>query len=272
MAQNLNVREYDSMEKLVIIAVSSCYINRYNGLQLSGTSATHYYFNPSIPETKLIRQQYPQIPNRGPVLQIIDHRYEDMEQEKLRNQFPLVVLRDIDPQDYQLLSILSVHKGADTIKSAQHVDKNSNKSNPFQSARTMDHKQLILTVIVNDGSATTTITCFSDQANTLTRDVNEVVAELADKDPFTLPPSLRELEGITHIFQFYFDTMATSRRPDFILDKVFERPVLALPPSGLIQAPESYVAPEEHHNSPEPEATLTTHQDPAEYHGQGFEQ
>ncbi|GJR06562.1 DNA helicase [Tanacetum coccineum] len=235
------------------------------GLQLSGTSATHYYFNPSIPETKLFRQQ-------GPVLQIIDHRYEDIEQEKLRNRFPLAVLCDIDPQDYQkLLSILSVHKGADTIKSAQHVDKNSNKSNPFQSARTMDQKQLKLTVIVNDGSATTTITCFSDQANTLTRDVNEVVAELADKDPFTLPPSLRELEGTTHIFQFYFDTMATSRRPDFILDKVFERPVLALPPSGLIQAPEPYVAPEEHHNSPEPEATLTTHQDPAEYHGQGFE-
>ncbi|GJW79427.1 DNA helicase [Tanacetum coccineum] len=234
--------------------------------QLSGTSATHYYFNPSIPETQLIRQQ-------GPVLKIIDQRYEDTEQEKLRNRFPLVVLRDIDPQDYQkLLSILSVHKGADTIKSAQHVDKNSNKSNPFQSARTMDQKQLKLTVIVNDGSATTTITCFSDQANTLTRDVNEVVAELADKDPFTLPPSLRELEGTTHIFQFYFDTMATSRRLDFILDKVFERPVLALPPSGLIQAPEPYVTPEEHHNSPEPEATLTTHQDPAEYHRQGFEQ
>nr|GFB17222.1 hypothetical protein [Tanacetum cinerariifolium] len=101
----------------------------------------------------------------------------------------------------------------------------------------------------------------SDQANTLTRYVNEVVAELADKYPFTLPPSLRELEGTTHIFQFLFDTMATSKRPDFILDKVFKRPVLTLPPPSPIQAPEPYVAPEGHHTSPEPEAAFTTHQD-----------
>nr|GEU54576.1 hypothetical protein [Tanacetum cinerariifolium] len=129
MALNFNVREYDSMGKLVIIAVSSCYINRYNGL----------------------------------------------------------------PQ--KLLSILSAHKSVGIMKSAPHVDKNSKKSNPFQNARTMDHKQPKLTVNVNDGSATTSITCFSDQANTLTRDVNKVLAKLTDKNPFTLPPSLKELEG-----------------------------------------------------------------------------
>ncbi|GKB22749.1 hypothetical protein Tco_0862150, partial [Tanacetum coccineum] len=106
----------------------------------------------------------------------------------------------------KLLSILSAHKGAGAIKSARHMDKNSKKSNPFQSARTTEHRRLKLTVNVNNGSATT--------------------------------------------------TMPTSRRPDFVLDKVFER----------IQAPEG------HHTSPEPEAAVTTHQDPAEYHGQGFEQ
>nr|GEU60408.1 hypothetical protein [Tanacetum cinerariifolium] len=181
-----------------------------------------------------------------------------MEQKQLRNRFPLAVLRDIDPLDYQkLLSILSAHKSVGIMKSARHVVKNSKKSNPFQNARTMDHKQLKLTVNVNDGSATTYITCFSDQANMLTRYVNEVLAELADKNPFTLPPSLRELEGTTHIFQFHFDTMVTSRRPDFILDKVFEHPVLALSPPAPIQAPEPYVIPEGHHTSPEADATLT---------------
>ncbi|GKD65393.1 DNA helicase [Tanacetum coccineum] len=54
--------------------------------------------------------------------------------------------------------------------------------------------------IVNDGSATMSIPCFSDQANTLTRDCKEVLEEIADKDPYTLPPSLKELEGITHTF------------------------------------------------------------------------
>nr|GEZ01783.1 nucleic acid-binding, OB-fold protein [Tanacetum cinerariifolium] len=136
------------------------------------------------------------------------------------------------------------------MKSARYVDKNSKKGNPFQNERTMDHKQLKLT-------ATTSITCFSDQANTLTRDLNEVLAELTNKNPFTLPPSLRELEGTTHIIQFHFNTMVTSRRPDFILDKVFDHPVLALPPPAPIQVPEPYVIHEGHHTSPKAEATLT---------------
>nr|GEW70476.1 zinc finger, CCHC-type [Tanacetum cinerariifolium] len=85
-------------------------------------------------------------------------------------------------------------------------------------------------VVVNDGKTTTPITCFSDQPNTLTRDVNEVLAELAYKDPYTLPPFLKQPEGVTHTFQFYFDTMVTARRPDLVLDKVFPNPTLALPP------------------------------------------
>nr|GEU68604.1 hypothetical protein [Tanacetum cinerariifolium] len=64
--------------------------------------------------------------------------------------------------------------------------------------------------IVNDGSATTTITCFSNQANTLTR------------------------------------------RPDFILDKVFDDPILALPPPNPIETAKPSATPEYHKSSPEP--------------------
>nr|GEV42001.1 DNA helicase [Tanacetum cinerariifolium] len=181
-------------------------------------------------------QLYPQLPNRGPVLQIIDHRYEDMEQEKLRNRFPLAILRDIDPLDYQRVRF--------TTEATIYTISSQKRCYCFK-------------VNVNDGSTTTSITCFSDQANTLTRDVNEVLAELADKNPFTLPPSLRELEGTTHIFQFHFDMMVTSRRPDFILDKVFDHTVLALPSPAPTQAPEPYVIPESHYTSPEAETTLT---------------
>nr|GEZ27334.1 hypothetical protein [Tanacetum cinerariifolium] len=64
MALNFNVSKYDSMEKLVIIAVSSCYINRYNGLQLSVTSSTHYYFNPkaTLTNTSLGNPDVPEPP------------------------------------------------------------------------------------------------------------------------------------------------------------------------------------------------------------------
>ncbi|GJV95745.1 hypothetical protein Tco_1547322 [Tanacetum coccineum] len=92
--------------------------------------------------------------------------------------------------------------------------------------------------IVNDGSTTTFITCFSDQANTLTRDCNEVLAETINKDPYTLPPSLEELEGTTHTFQFHFDTGSTAKRPDFILETVFKNPTLALPAPVPTETPE----------------------------------
>nr|GEY86284.1 nucleic acid-binding, OB-fold protein [Tanacetum cinerariifolium] len=109
--------------------------------------------------------------------------------------------------------------------------------------------------MVNDDSATTPITCFSDQAHTLTRNVNKVVAELQDKNPFALPLCLQQLQGTTHIFQFHFDTMTNSRRPDFILDKVFPRPTLALPQPEPIEAPEPDTA-SIHQETPQQSSTL----------------
>ncbi|GKC51828.1 reverse transcriptase domain-containing protein [Tanacetum coccineum] len=57
MALTFDIREYESMEKPVVIAISSYWVRHFNGLQLSGTSATHYYLNPNMPETYHIKQQ-----------------------------------------------------------------------------------------------------------------------------------------------------------------------------------------------------------------------
>ncbi|GKA68952.1 hypothetical protein Tco_0775016, partial [Tanacetum coccineum] len=72
--------------------------------------------------------------------------------------------------------------------------------------------------VVSDGSATISMTCCSDQANSLTRDCNELLAEITDKDPYRLPSSLKDLEGTTHTFRFHFDTRSTSNGPDFVLE------------------------------------------------------
>ncbi|GJX44747.1 ribonuclease H-like domain-containing protein [Tanacetum coccineum] len=69
----------------------------------------------------------------------------------------------------------------------------------------------------------------------MTRNVNEVVAKLSDKNPYILPPNLQQLEGTTHIFQFHFDSM--TRRPDFVLDRVFPTTILSLPPPELVEVP-----------------------------------
>ncbi|GKD19939.1 DNA helicase, partial [Tanacetum coccineum] len=96
--------------------------------------------------------------------------------------------------------------------------------------------------IINDGTATMSMTCFSDQANALIRDCNDILAELPNKNPYELPSALTNLEGTTHVFQFHFDSGSTSRRRDLVLDKVLETAVLPLPaPPPQVVPPEAIV-------------------------------
>ncbi|GKB15919.1 DNA helicase [Tanacetum coccineum] len=204
MALEFNVKEYEKMEKPVVIAVSSYWVRHFNGLQISGTSATHYYLNPNILETNHIKEQYQQLSNTVPVLNINNQRHEDLEQEKFQNRFPLATLLEVNPQNYQ---------GIQT-----------------QYARIMDLNQL---QHIGDGSGTISLTCFSNEANSLVKDCTELLNELPDKNPYQLPLALKELEGTTHTFQFHFDINSTLKRKVFILDTVFTNivPPLLTPPA-----------------------------------------
>ncbi|GKD28580.1 hypothetical protein Tco_1239358 [Tanacetum coccineum] len=103
MVKDFDVKKYESMEKLVIIAVNSCRVtNKYGGLQLTATPTTYYYLNPNVPEASQITD----IP----------------------------------------------------------------------------------------------------EAFTVVADCNELLNGLKNKDPLQLPPSIKALEGITHTFQFRFNS------------------------------------------------------------------
>ncbi|GKD98510.1 nucleic acid-binding, OB-fold protein [Tanacetum coccineum] len=199
MALSFNVREYEEMEKPVIIAVSSCLVKQFNGLQLSGTSATHYYLNPNIPETYHIKQQYQQLATTVPVLNIDYQRYQNLEAEK--------------------------------------------KSEPISISYPSCSQP---TKLLGDGSGTISLACLSNQPNCLVKDINELLAETPDINPYHLPAALKELEGTTHIFQFHFDVNSTSNRKVFVLDTVFKETVLPLPapPIALEPLPEQMVFPE----------------------------
>ncbi|GJT35770.1 nucleic acid-binding, OB-fold protein [Tanacetum coccineum] len=104
----------------------------------------------------------------------------------------------------------------------------------------MDTYNYCFKEIIGDRSATISVTCFSNQASTLTRDYNELLAELLEKDPYRLPSTLKDLEGTTHTFQFHFDSESTSKRLDFVLDRVFKPTMLSLTaPSAQNIAPAS---------------------------------
>ncbi|GJX68714.1 putative reverse transcriptase domain-containing protein [Tanacetum coccineum] len=86
-----------------IKSIEGLSISKILGLQLSGTSATHYYLNPNIHETYHIKERYQQATNTTPILNINNQRYEDLEQEKNRNRFLLATLLKVDPQNYQIM-------------------------------------------------------------------------------------------------------------------------------------------------------------------------
>nr|GEU44823.1 DNA helicase [Tanacetum cinerariifolium] len=56
MATEFNREKFEKMKQPVIFAISSCKANIYEGIQLSGTPATHYYFNPEIPGLEELRE------------------------------------------------------------------------------------------------------------------------------------------------------------------------------------------------------------------------
>nr|GEX68855.1 hypothetical protein [Tanacetum cinerariifolium] len=193
MTVNFNVREYEAMEKPVVIAVSP-WLVRHNGLQLSGTSATHYYLSPNIPKNYQIKQLYQQSADTKPILNIDNQRYKDMEEKKNRNRFPLATWLQIDLQNYERVkftseaTIYNIHTYKNGTTSGVRVA--GNKS--FQGirslrAKTMDHSQRQVSAIISDETATVSITCFSDHANSLTKYCNDLLAELEDKDPYRFP-------------------------------------------------------------------------------------
>ncbi|GKB08668.1 hypothetical protein Tco_0836980, partial [Tanacetum coccineum] len=91
--------------------------------------------------------------------------------------------------------------------------------------------------IIGDGSGTISLACFSKQANCLVKDINELLAETPDRNPYHLPVALKELEGTTYIFQFHFDVNNTSNRKVFILDTVFKETILLLPTLPIAPEP-----------------------------------
>ncbi|GJW13242.1 phospholipase-like protein, partial [Tanacetum coccineum] len=221
MATEFDMQIYDSLLKPVVIAVISCWVSRYNGLQLSATSATHYYLNPNIPETLHIKQQHEQSTDTTPFLIINNQPYEDLNLERTRNRFPLATLLAVNPQNYQRVRFTS---------EATIFRINTQKEWYYQRCSTCGTKvipEVPIAKCKDHGPQMTPI--YSNQANTLTRDVHEVLAEQEDRNPYHIPKSLRQVEGTTRTFQFHFDTLSTSRRPDFVLDTVFQDDPLPLP-------------------------------------------
>nr|GEZ85001.1 hypothetical protein [Tanacetum cinerariifolium] len=201
MALNFNLIEYEAMEKPVVIAVSSSFWDIINALLFESQHTKEL-------ETYHIKQQCQQLNDATPILNIDNQRYEDLEQEKNRNQFSLATLLEVDPHNYQRVQFT-----LDAI-----IYKISTQNKWYYEKCTACGKQVILgdpvptcknhgpqptptysycfKAIIGDGSRTIPVTYFSNQANSLIKDCNELLTELRTRNPYELPSTLKDLEAL----------------------------------------------------------------------------
>nr|GEV45595.1 DNA helicase [Tanacetum cinerariifolium] len=100
--------------------------------------------------------------------------------------------------------------------------------------------RLELKAIIDDGTATAVVTCFSPEAHTFVPDCNTIVNTIEDKDNNHVSPVLKQAEGHIYIFRLRFGQKARPGYPNFTLDAVLKpvtTPVLALPPPEPVKSP-----------------------------------
>ncbi|GJX94367.1 replication protein A 70 kDa DNA-binding subunit [Tanacetum coccineum] len=86
VAKQFNKQEIQNLTPTIIIAVSSCRVTKHRDVQLTATPATYYYINPRTPEIEYAYTAFKEKYSLPPPLQISKYRYQDPEQEKMRNR------------------------------------------------------------------------------------------------------------------------------------------------------------------------------------------
>ena len=119
---------------------------------------------------------------------------------------------------------------------------------------------------LSDGTGNATMTCFSDEANSLIKDCKEIVRTMPNQNFSEYPTELLSLQGKKKIFQLHFDRESTKENRVFILDTCWDAmPVLTLPTSDTTEASVNALA-KNTENQPlpltkvEPTATLQVQQ------------
>ncbi|GJT05921.1 nucleic acid-binding, OB-fold protein [Tanacetum coccineum] len=103
MAKHFDQADIKNMEQKVIIAISSCRVSKYQDYQLFASLTTYYYLNPNIPEAAESRAVFKARYEDSPPLIISKLPYQDVQQEKTRNRFPLKTIMEQNPNNYKRL-------------------------------------------------------------------------------------------------------------------------------------------------------------------------
>ncbi|GKD97746.1 DNA helicase, partial [Tanacetum coccineum] len=196
--------------------------------------------------------EYPDLINPVPALEIQRQPYSNPLLEQTRNRYSIEALLSVNPQHYEqirftteatLLEITAPNGwyyrkcNACNVKVSDNSDVSECHNHGSQPTPNYGY---CFKAIINDGTATATITCFSPEAHTFVPDCNTVVNTIEDKNPNHVPPVLKEAEGHVYIFQYHFGPKARPGYPNFTLNAVLKpltELLLALPATEPTKSP-----------------------------------
>ena len=99
-------------------------------------------------------------------------------------------------------------------------------------------------LLLTDETGHIYLTCFSNEANSMVKDCNDIIRSLQDKDRYKYPEELLALEGKKKIFQLHFASDSTKQKPVFFLDTAWDNtPLLTMETTNIAQTLPAPVSP-----------------------------
>ncbi|GKB03653.1 DNA helicase [Tanacetum coccineum] len=96
--------------------------------------------------------------------------------------------------------------------------------------------------IIDDGTATATMTCFSPEAHTFVPDCNTILNTIEDKNANHVPPVLKEAEGHNHALHYVAPTHKVSSHRNFDTDILCEAQTLVQHTDEGLQPSTAYMS------------------------------
>ncbi|PWA57673.1 nucleic acid-binding, OB-fold protein [Artemisia annua] len=231
LATGFPITRLEEMEQPVIIAASSCWAKRHAGvIQLSSIPATAIYINPEVPQADYIEQVYKELMGSAPVTQLPLIEGANVEQERPTQILNLRMImeaasRNITQQHYTTDAVIikiDESKGwyfnrcrgcGNPIEEHMphlHCHEPGTHPSPNYSHSQYTHffnkafsHSYCFRATIADVTGSVVLACYSPAAHSLVPNITEVLSYVPDRDPYTLPPIIKDLENTKRRFRIH---------------------------------------------------------------------
>ncbi|PWA34426.1 nucleic acid-binding, OB-fold protein [Artemisia annua] len=218
LATGFPITTLDDMDQPVIIAASSCWAKRHAGtIQLSSTPATAVYLNPKVPEADHIERAYKELMSSAPSILLQQIQAPDADEQR-------------PPQVMTLAMIMEAASHSITSR-GWYFNRCRGCGNPIEEHMPHRHCQEPGTLpaanyraTLADVTGSIVVACYSPAAHSLVPNITEVLSYVPDRDPYTLPPIVKDLENTKRRFRIHVGKGSRRGYPNFILDHAADAP------------------------------------------------